>query len=91
MLDDDASTPIEDGSPPFTGTFSPEGSLANFNGMQATGDWTLRILDEYNEDGGTLLDWSLQICSAIPASVDEESLAGDLKILNKETISLRLS
>ena len=51
--------------------------------MQATGDWTLRILDEYNQDGGTLLDWSLQICSAIPASVDEESLAGDLKILNK--------
>ena len=83
VLDDDASTPIEDGSPPFTGTFSPEGSLADFNGMQATGDWTLRILDEYNQDGGTLLDWSLQICSAIPASVDEESLAGDLKILNK--------
>ncbi|QMU65737.1 MAG: hypothetical protein GKR88_16615 [Flavobacteriaceae bacterium] len=38
VLDDDASTPVEDGSPPFSGTFSPQGSLSDFNGMQSAGD-----------------------------------------------------
>ncbi len=32
VFDDDAATSITGGSPPFTGTFQPEGSLADFNG-----------------------------------------------------------
>jgi subtilisin-like proprotein convertase family protein len=83
-LDDAASTSITAGSAPFTGTFSPEGSLADFNGLSSAGDWTLQITDDANLDGGTLLNWSIQICTD-PATltVDQEELAGDLRILNK--------
>jgi subtilisin-like proprotein convertase family protein len=83
-FDDAAATSINSASAPFTGTFSPDGSLADFNGMQSAGDWTLQITDNANLDGGTLLNWSIQICTD-PATltVDQEELAGDLRILNK--------
>ena len=29
----------------------------------SAGDWTLTITDDANQDGGELLNWSLQICS----------------------------
>ncbi len=84
VLDDAAATSIADGSAPFTGTYSPEGSLADFNGLSSAGDWTLQITDDANQDGGNLLSWSIQICTD-PATltVDQEELAGDLRILNK--------
>ena len=89
VFDDDATTNIADGTPPFTGTFSPEnqagseGLLADFNGMSSLGDWTLEITDDANGDSGTLLDWTIQICSAPALSTDDVALEGDFKILNK--------
>lgn len=62
-FDDDAADPITGGTAPFTGSFRPEGSLSDFNGLQSAGDWTLRITDDANQDGGQLQDWTLQICS----------------------------
>ena len=82
-LDDDASTDIGDGSAPYTGTFRPEGSLSDFNGLQSLGDWTLEITDDANNDEGTLLDWTIQICTDASLSTDEVTLEGDFKILNK--------
>ncbi len=54
-FDDDASTSITAGSAPFTGTYRPEGTLADFNGEDPDGDWILRVGDD-NSDGrdGTL-------------------------------------
>jgi len=84
VLDDDTATNISDGTAPFTGVFSPEdGSLADFNGMSSLGDWTLHITDDANLDGGTLLSWSIQLCTSLPLSVDDLALEGDFKILNK--------
>lgn len=81
VLDDDATTAITAGSAPFTGTFSPEGSLADFNGMSSLGDWTLEITDDANQDGGNLLDWSLEICST-PLSVADLDINGEFLIKN---------
>ncbi len=39
-------------------------ALANFNGQQANGDWTLRIKDTDVSSGGNLTSWKLQICGA---------------------------
>jgi uncharacterized repeat protein (TIGR01451 family) len=51
--------------PPIDGrSYPPSGSLANFDGLDAQGDWTLQILDRYNQDGGQLQQWELEICSA---------------------------
>ncbi len=69
-FDDDASESITEGNPPFTGTYSPEGNLSDFNGENAQGEWTLKIEDLENWDGGTLLNWNLNIC----ASLDVEDI-----------------
>lgn len=59
ILDDSADTPIANGTAPFTGTFSPQGSLADFNGLNTAGDWTLVIHDDAGGDTGTLNTWGI--------------------------------
>ena len=63
VFDDEASSPITGGSAPFTGSFQPEGSLSDFDGLSSLGDWTLSITDDANADGGELQSWTLQLCS----------------------------
>lgn len=60
-FDDDASTAIEAGSPPFTGTFIPEEPLANFVGEDAVGTWTLSIEDNAGADTGDFHSWSMTV------------------------------
>ncbi|MGY3792254.1 proprotein convertase P-domain-containing protein [Aquimarina sp. 433] len=62
IFDDAAANPITGGTGPFTGTFQPEGSLADFNGLSSTGTWTLTISDGANQDGGQLINWSIEFC-----------------------------
>lgn len=63
VFDDDATTAISAGTAPFTGTFKPESPLSALNGKLMTGDWKLVITDMSNLDGGTLLDWTLDVCT----------------------------
>jgi subtilisin-like proprotein convertase family protein len=63
-FDSDASIPISSGTPPFRGTFRPEGNLADFRGRPADGDWTLEVRDRAFQDGGTLRRWGLAITTA---------------------------
>jgi subtilisin-like proprotein convertase family protein len=66
ILDDEAASAIEDARAPFRGVFRPEGSLADFDGRDANGTWTLEIEDEAFADGGRLRGWALQIETGIP-------------------------
>ena len=70
-FDDEGSTNITGGAPPFTGVFIPSGSLADFNGLTSVGDWTLKITDGFNLDGGSLNNWTLQLCDSDNLSVPE--------------------
>ena len=63
VFDDDADTGITDASPPFTGSFRPEGNLSDFQGMAPNGTWTLIIDDRASQDGGSLNSWSISIKS----------------------------
>ena len=63
-LDDEAATSITQAGAPFTGTFRPEGLLADFDGESANGTWTLEITDQWSQDQGTLNSWSLDISTA---------------------------
>jgi len=56
---------------PFTdGKFyQPKESLSAFEGEEAMGQWTLKIIDQVNFDGGQFDKWVLQICNA-----DDQSL-----------------
>ena len=57
-----AATVISAATPPFTGSFRPEGDYATFNnGQTANGTWTFRIVENANQGvAGTLNSWSLK-------------------------------
>ncbi|MGD1714289.1 proprotein convertase P-domain-containing protein, partial [Dapis sp. BLCC M172] len=54
LLDDNASTGISSGNAPFDGTYRPQESLAEFNGENPNGTWTLRVEDRAGGDSGRL-------------------------------------
>ena len=72
VFDDDAATSITSGSAPFTGTYQPEGSLADFNGESTLGDWTLIVFDGAGGDGGTINLFQLELCAVGEFSVDSD-------------------
>lgn len=59
VFDDEASTSITAGSPPFTGSFRPESSLSAADGITAAGPWTLKVVDQGASDFGTIDNWTL--------------------------------
>src|SRR5262249_21260161 len=58
-FDDEAGTPIAEGSPPFAGSFRPEQGLAALDGRPARGTWTLEVEDFGLLFRGTLVSWAL--------------------------------
>ena len=87
-LDDDAEISIVDGCvsgevPTLYGTFSPEGSLADFNYTDFNGDWVLRIADDVGGDQGTLISWCL-IPTFSPVTCDAPSV--DVVLTNADGV-----
>src|SRR5262249_19091180 len=67
-FDDDASTGIGAGTPPFVGTFKPDAPLSVYagkNGTNVNGLWALRIVDDVQQDSGVLNCWSLSLATAL--------------------------
>jgi subtilisin-like proprotein convertase family protein len=64
-FDDAAAVSIVNGTAPFTGTFRPEGSLADFNGEDPFGVWTLEVTDDFQPFEGQLLNWTLDITATL--------------------------
>ena len=64
LFDDQAATPIASGTPPYTGTFKPQGSLAAFNGILANGTWTLKVADVSSGTAGTIDGFELDLTYA---------------------------
>lgn len=60
-FDDTAAVAVIDASPPYNGTFKPEGTLSVFNGLDQAGTWTLLIQDDKAFDAGILNSWSLNV------------------------------
>jgi len=66
ILDDEASTSINNGTAPFTGIYKPEGKLSAFDGRNTKGNWQLKIQDDWPAGGsGTLNSWRVVIESPI--------------------------
>jgi subtilisin-like proprotein convertase family protein len=74
---DDAGIPIAcANNPAVSGTVQPTQVLSALNGQNSQGTWTLRVLDSANQDGGSVVGWSLNPCGIqVPLSVDQNSLA----------------
>jgi len=69
-FDDEADTPIEDGSAPFAGRYRPlEGNLlSTFDGQDAFGRWRLRVCDAYYVNTGRFKEFTLTITVPEPAT-----------------------
>ncbi|MCC6727220.1 MAG: proprotein convertase P-domain-containing protein [Saprospiraceae bacterium] len=48
--------------PSIIGNYQPLEAFSAFAGQNAQGNWTLRITDNYDQDGGALLTWSMEVC-----------------------------
>jgi cysteine-rich repeat protein len=49
---------------PFRGFFKPEAALSGVNGQAATGDWSLKVVDDLPGDGGVVRHWTIGLCTA---------------------------
>ncbi|RMD69110.1 MAG: hypothetical protein D6818_10695, partial [Bacteroidetes bacterium] len=49
----------------IVGDFQPIDPLAAFNGTNAMGTWTLAVTDHFDEDGGSLDAWTLELCRTV--------------------------
>ncbi|MBN2473342.1 MAG: proprotein convertase P-domain-containing protein [Pirellulales bacterium] len=70
-LDDDASISITEAAAPFTGTFRPEGTLADFLHEDPNGIWTLEVTDDAGGDLGRLEGWALALLVGDPVAVTD--------------------
>ncbi len=60
--------------PPLTGeTYAPVETLDAFDGSASGGVWELRMQDRFNQDGGSLQGWAIEICTT-SAFVEEPEL-----------------
>lgn len=59
ILDSEAEKSITEGWAPFTGSYRPEGNLADLYGKDINGIWTLEVTDDWKSKTGTLNSWSL--------------------------------
>lgn len=59
ILDDESGTSIAQGIAPFAGSFEPQGALSDFDGINAQGQWQLKITDNALGNQGFLNNWSL--------------------------------
>ncbi|MCF6131547.1 S8 family serine peptidase [Flavobacterium wongokense] len=63
IMDDDGSALGCAGNPAVSGTVMPVDPLSSLNTLPADGEWTLRVFDHNNEDGGTINSFSINLCS----------------------------
>ncbi|MCR9173903.1 MAG: M12 family metallo-peptidase [bacterium] len=54
------------------GVYQPNQVLSAFDGEDPNGTWTLTIDDVFNQDGGALTGWSLEICTTPPPCTDPD-------------------
>ncbi|MDO9261576.1 MAG: thrombospondin type 3 repeat-containing protein [Flavobacteriaceae bacterium] len=74
IFDDAATVPIASGTAPYTGSYKPDTALSNLFGESAYGNWQLKVVDGYAEDGGALLNWTLTICGVSRADADNDGI-----------------
>jgi len=61
-MDDDGGIAACSGIPAISGSIIPVDNLSSLNALPADGEWILRVLDHNNEDGGTINNFSIDLC-----------------------------
>lgn len=85
-FDDAAASATLPCPPTGGGTYQPQGSLATFNGEDPLGIWTLTIVDNFNQDGGSLNGWGLNIClTSISTTISQNGIPNAINIYPNPT------
>ena len=63
-----ASTPIANGTPPFSGTFTPDDNFNLLTG-NINGVWNLKVTDLAGADTGSINNWTLNLNNLVPAQL----------------------
>ncbi len=77
VFDQEAATPVEGATPAgniFTGSYIPQEDLSVLYGEMSAGTWTLEIIDNFDQDGGTWSVFDIELCLQDNLSVDEFAL-----------------
>lgn len=93
-LDDEAAPGAFPCPPVGGGTYQPENPLSAFDGENMAGTWTLTVSDAYNQDGGALNSWTLDICFTPTApcnNPDAATLSGTTTICPGTSTTLSVS
>jgi subtilisin-like proprotein convertase family protein len=80
-FDDEAAVALGSASAPFRGTFTPDGSLAAFDGSNAQGVWRLIIEDNGSAATGRITMWAMTIAGNVPDGVPLTPSLPDLQVL----------
>jgi subtilisin-like proprotein convertase family protein len=94
IFDQEASNPIISGAAPFTGSFVPEGDLSVLYGESSAGTWTLSVTDDAGQDGGSIDDFTLELCVLGTLSVVDSVLENGFTIYpnpNTGTFTVQLN
>lgn len=78
-------------SPAISGTFKPIESLDILAGESAGGTWTLIVKDQADEDGGTLVNWSLNVCTFPEEIKLIDGLSDSYSICEADSLQLQLA
>ncbi|MCB0594844.1 MAG: proprotein convertase P-domain-containing protein [Lewinellaceae bacterium] len=84
VFDDDApnssldfENTCEASTPAIAGNFQPVDPLANLSGENSAGTWTLEVDDNVADDGGSIISWSIELCSTVVLPEAPGLLAND--------------
>ncbi len=72
-FDDDGDPFACSGNPAITGTVRPLGSLRAFEGESILGEWILEVSDNAPSDGGSVNNFSLEVCIEGEFRPDEDN------------------
>ena len=61
----DFENTCESNVPAIFGDFQSIDPLTNLNDESSLGTWTLTVEDVFNQDGGEIVSWSLELCSEV--------------------------
>ncbi|MCD6066453.1 MAG: hypothetical protein K0S33_1279 [Bacteroidetes bacterium] len=83
---DDAAASATLPCPPIGGgTYQPEVALSAFNGQNPSGTWTLTVIDGFNDDGGSLTGWGLELCTATSVGIVKYNAVSNFSVFPNPT------
>ena len=93
-FDDAAATATIPCPPTSNGFYIPTNALSVFNGENIQGTWTLTVVDNANQGGGSLDNWALAVClEAVPCVAPDMPIisASDNVLCQGENTTLTIS